>query len=1121
LFSVFSRIAIMPPPTPTLLGHLRRLIAPTVSDTALLARWVERRDEAAFAALMARHGPMVLGVCRRVLGDVQHAEDVFQATFLVLSRKAANVRRPEALAGFLYGIALRLARKARRRFVPTQSDIPEPVDPHPHPLDAITGRELLALLDEEIARLPEVFRLPLLLCVMQGRSVEEAARLLGWSHGSVRGRLARGRERLRERLTRRGLSVSVGALALSAPVAVPERLLAETIRHLAAPAPSVSTLAAGSIGTLKLKAVCLGLSVLAMAGLGASLAFVPASEPEAPSAATPPAQAKDEPRRDRYGDPLPLGAVARLGTLRFRAPGEIRALAFAPDGKTLAVSSPGGLILMDAVSGQRLRRLPPSDSGRGGDRLLIFAPDGKRLAGVSHPSVVNNRIKVVMHVGELSGEWRPKDYDAEHALWLGWSAEGEPLAVCLEKEAVCLRELTGGRSRRFACKDLPEFRGEFFNVACACSPRGRVLAVADERGAIHVWDTATGRERCTLQPRGDPVYRLVVSSDGSKLISHTPQTVQVWDVAAARLMYALDAKDNYPACLSEDGQTLAVGTPVGTIRLLDTASGREQGHLQGEVSLDTSFSPDGKWLATVGRAGNAIQLLHVATGRRKSEPMGHTSQPFDISFAPDGRRVATGGSFDGTFRIWDARTGEPLVHLRQPGMAAGCAFSADGRSLFASWSSGQPAVYDVATGQRRHVFTLEDPDRPDSSLSILHMYPADDGETLFAFSYPAKKNSPAPLYPETLITGWDTSARKQIFRRKRQGELPTFVLSADIRVLAIPHPWGLRMREKDIATGPMRLEDVKTGKLLVTFLTLKGKTWPVGFSPDGRLLASNTHLAERDTATNTLRLWETATAAEVLSLPAADYLRVGFSRDGRLLAAAVPSQEILVWDLAHGRELRRFKGFDAEVMNLAFSPDGRRLISGLGDSTLLVWDVESDEMPRTSKLGSEAVSKAWSDLAGSDAARAYRARWKLAIAPEETLPLIKERLHPAQPADPQQLRRLLDDLASEQFAVREKAQTELEKLGDLAEPALRQALASKPTLEVRRRILAVLERLRGPVTRPETLRALRAVAVLEDIATPTARRLLEELSKGTPEARLTREAKASLRRLDLRTASAR
>src|SRR5262249_30440958 len=154
----------------------------------------------------------------------------------------ADLRRPESLPGFLHSVALRLARKARgsarRRMVQAHPEAPEPADPHPHPLDALSGRGLLALLDEEITRLPDVYRLPLLLCALQGRPAGEAARLLGWSVGSVRGRLARGRQRLRERLARRGLDLSVGMVALLAPVVVPERLRAGTLRRLAAPAPS-------------------------------------------------------------------------------------------------------------------------------------------------------------------------------------------------------------------------------------------------------------------------------------------------------------------------------------------------------------------------------------------------------------------------------------------------------------------------------------------------------------------------------------------------------------------------------------------------------------------------------------------------------------------------------------------------------------------------------------------------------------------------------------------------------------------------------------------------------------------------------------------------------------------
>src|SRR5262249_2745460 len=138
--SRWRRLA-MRPDAPALLRHLHRLAAPTASDAALLTRWLERRDQGAFAELVSRHGPMVLGVCRRVLGDVQHAEDAFQATFLVLADKAAALRRPEALPGFLYHTALRLAKaraSARRQPPCAPGETPEPPDRQPHPLDVLS-----------------------------------------------------------------------------------------------------------------------------------------------------------------------------------------------------------------------------------------------------------------------------------------------------------------------------------------------------------------------------------------------------------------------------------------------------------------------------------------------------------------------------------------------------------------------------------------------------------------------------------------------------------------------------------------------------------------------------------------------------------------------------------------------------------------------------------------------------------------------------------------------------------------------------------------------------------------------------------------------------------------------
>jgi RNA polymerase sigma factor (sigma-70 family) len=221
-----------------ILHHLRRWAIPRALDSAddaeLLERFLHNRDDAAFTMLVARHGPMVLATCRRVLHDAHAAEDCFQATFLVLARKAATVRQRHSLAAWLHGVALRVARKARAAAFRREPDAGESlVDPHPDPLASLTARELLTALDEEVQRLPEIYRLPVILCCLEGRTRVEAAKVLGWTLGSVKGRLERGRERLHGRLRWRGLTLSAALSALEgsrceASAGVPAALLAVT-----------------------------------------------------------------------------------------------------------------------------------------------------------------------------------------------------------------------------------------------------------------------------------------------------------------------------------------------------------------------------------------------------------------------------------------------------------------------------------------------------------------------------------------------------------------------------------------------------------------------------------------------------------------------------------------------------------------------------------------------------------------------------------------------------------------------------------------------------------------------------------------------------------------------------
>jgi RNA polymerase sigma factor (sigma-70 family) len=263
------------------------------TDRQLLERFVRQRDEAAFSALVRRHGPMVLGVCRRVLDNAHDAEDAFQATFLVLVRRAGSIGRPELLANWLYGVAYRTAKKARAGVLRrrTQERLAASM-PRAEPGVEAAWQDLRTLLDEELQRLPDKYRAPLVLCYLEGKTNEEAARQLGWPPGSMSARLARGRELLRERLEGRRrnglLPAPLFALLLlqkAGGADLPSRLADVTVRsalRLAAGkgaattlvSPAVNELMEGTVRALRrarlqgtAAAVLIGASLLAAGGL--------------------------------------------------------------------------------------------------------------------------------------------------------------------------------------------------------------------------------------------------------------------------------------------------------------------------------------------------------------------------------------------------------------------------------------------------------------------------------------------------------------------------------------------------------------------------------------------------------------------------------------------------------------------------------------------------------------------------------------------------------------------------------------------------------------------------------------------------------------------------------------
>jgi RNA polymerase sigma factor (sigma-70 family) len=1152
----------MPASPDRLLRHLRQLAGSSDSspDAALLQRFIARRDERAFEVVVQRHGPLVLRVCRRVLADPHTAEDAFQATFLVLARRAPAIARPDSLAAWLHGVAFRVARKALRGQRPAPLAGHDAPAPGPDPLAELTGRELLAILGEEVARLPQRYRLPVVLCCLEGHTQEEAAALLGLSRGALCGRLARGRTRLHARLARRGLGLSavLPAVELSRAVTVPAALVQSTARV------GLLVTAAGAAGAIPARVLALaeaGLPGLPATRLLAALALfaglvlagtawlargLGGASPPLPTvrAAAPPAAA--QPRTDRLGDPLPPGAVARMGSSRFRhlthmanlgvivSPDSktllttseygVRAWSltagkllyqirdefdfhpvFSPDGKRLAMAAKGAIYLRDAATGRKLKRIPAAGEFPRSPVLLAFSADGRRLAAALHGGeILILDAATGRQMGSLDVRRTGKVRDD---YFLVFAADGRALLSMGRdpdfRDAICHWDLATGKLLK---RVVPNYRG--FRSTVALSPDGRLLAVPS-RGPVTLWDTRTGQVRCTLQgDRNRATYGLAFSADSKTLAT-------AW---------------------AESGE------PDATASLWDTATGKLRRRFRVPLAAMTHlhFSSDGRLLLIPG--GCLVRLWDIATGKEVLEQPAHTYSVRSLAFTPEGHSIVSGGGE--TIRVWDARTGEQgRVIVAHRWHVNELRVRPDGRTVVSCGADGTVRVHDFTNGKelRRCLVDRKPETLRELGPQVLRLALAPDGRTAATFCGRFDRK-PA------LVHVWDLESGRARVRRPSSDAGYSGTFSPDARFLLSPRqrydragekpakmmggpPKDGQKRKAGAPAGPPRtaivVREVSTGRELLTLPQPDVFGHVMALTPDGQCLLTTTYTPSPDNRADTqgpstLRLWELASGKQRLAIPSArggyrhDFTRLAVAPDGRTLATVRQDQTMQLWDLATGKEILRAPGHDAPVDSLAFSPDGRRLATGHQDSTILVWDIAAAYKRRARPRPGEVreLEAWWRHLAG-DAPEAHRAIWGLAGVPARAVPLLRGRLRPAVALPAGELQRLVQELDSSDFRRREEASRRLSQFGEDAEPTLRQALANKPSPEARRRLERILS---GPrlVRSPELLRSLRALQILEAIADRPARRLLGDLAAGAPSSRLTREARAALERLSHR-----
>lgn len=971
-----------------ILRHLRRRLSVASPDAELLHRYLDRRDEDAFHALVERHGPAVLGECRRRLRDPHAADDAFQATFLVLARHAKSVRRPEALAAWLYGVARRVcarARAARVRRAEAESQA-APLRPIADPADSVSARELLDVLDTELDRLPERYRVPLWLVYWQGVTHAEAGRQLGLSAGALHGRLERGRRRLADALRRRGFGPDGHERALllvaTGIVAVPGDLLARTLAVAVTPTSTavpaaVVALATAAVPSKVLPAAALAV-LLASAGAIGLLASregerLETGEPQPPVAHAP--GSSNQPRVDHFGDPLPEGAIARLGTIRFRPGRSVSQLAFSPDGKRLAAwavtIADAALFIYDVDTGREMRCIELPDS-----RLaaLAWLPDGRGLAVVelgdeSHfvweftdeksarpPTIPRARFGRV-----FAGE------DRESFGQFAISPDGRHLAAGRlglqpRQRLIDLLELQTGK-RVEEIRGVATFGpqpGDCTGLAFAADGQS-LVAVSRERKAktdsLVVYDVASrdGRPALTVPAALQQGRQMsfTVSPDGRKaVLGLVDGTARLWDLEAGAERRSLgkhvgervNDKGVSAVAFSPDGRTLVTAGGDGSVRGWDAQTGQERRAFGKDLSWPQTiaWTRDGRLIAAAGQGGS-IHIWDSATGADAREKA--SSPPiWEAVMTPNGRTAAT-WCLDHTLRLWDAETGREQLRVELPkGKAGGLLLAPDGRTLLLT-VAGRKTSYDLVAKR----MTTPPAQLAEADGRLLGF--AADGRTLLT----ADKDS-------VTLWDWPTGRARQKIRLpadsnpKVEMRCDHAVLAPGGRTVAISRSrmWTSKIGDFIQTNGetlPTEFWDASTGerrrqlevRARHTLFTADGQTVIVSGSAnigiDGGTDELAGALAECDVSTGKLRK-TFAYRGPAKPIDHRYLLAMTLSPDGRTLATAENDATVLLYDIATGQVRGRLAGHRDDVTALAFSADGRRLLTFSIDRTALIWDLQ-------------------------------------------------------------------------------------------------------------------------------------------------------------------------------------
>ncbi len=874
---------------------IRRLAGPrvaTVPDRELVGRFVGQHDERAFEALVRRHGPMVLRLCLRIVGNQQDAEDLLQATFLILSRKAASLNRQDSVVSWLYGVAHRLALKAR-----TQAARKRALENHAvrrrqlDPLAEISLREAQEIMDQELLRLSEKYRAPFVLCCVEGLARDEAAQQLNWPLELVKSRLGRARELLRKRLLARGLGLS-GALvatvlsALPVAAAVSTALVSATVQAATqfAAGGAASSVVSGKVAALtegvlatmlmtKLKIATAVIVAVVALGLGGGLLCFQALAPAAASAAMAGNAVTDKAVTDKAVTDKAVTDKAVTDKDRLQ----------------------GAWIVASAEFGGKPA---PDDMVR--TLKFVFAGDKITVHGGQENA---NEAKDGTYT--LDSRKNPKEIDI---IVDGKTTEG---IFTFEKDLLkfAAREIGQGRPTEFTSPAGARNIVIVFKREQARPDQGQ-QAETDQEMLQGLWaivkTVEDGKEKKGIVGGVEIVgHKLVMTSalgeSECTLALDTTKTPKWVDISSAK-----GEKTRGIYRLQGDALTLCL-VPSDKARPTEFASKPGSGHTLAVLQrLPPAKNTDEEQDKTLLRRLEELRLEQTGAKKPKGkwQPRAvlreHKEIFLNVTFSPDGKTLAT-VSLGGTVKLWDVARHEMRMTLKTGHRGhISLAFSPDSATLASIGDDGEAKLWDVTEGKERRAWRVI----PKEDAKIVAKGAIAGGVGQLAYSPDGKFLATAW---NNIVKIWDVGTGKE--QATLQGH------SDSIRTLA--YALGGKVLITGSADQTVKVWDIATA---TERASIPGPAdGHVALSGDGRTLA----MAIAQNETVTITLWDVETAKEKVTwkdVEKAGRIRLAFSRDGQTLATE--RVQVRLWDVASGKELAAFKRDGANpALALAFSPD--------------------------------------------------------------------------------------------------------------------------------------------------------------------------------------------------------